>query len=1074
MKKIGAALLIVICLNGILWPGNTTVEFKRISVEQGLSQNTTMCILQDHEGFMWIGTEDGLNKYDGYTFKTYYQDLDNPYSLSHNRIRVIYEDRSRTLWIGTMGGGLNKFIREEEKFLHYTADPTDPHSLSENTVLSIYEDRSGNFWIGTYNGLNKFDREKEKFTHYPLVNSDTNDSHLVVGNWVMSIFEDSRGQLWIGTSRGLNLFDRIKGQCTRYQSTPGAPGAPGHGPVTINTNNITSICEDRSGMLWIGTFGGIKLFDPGEKKFIPFKDLHANPGTVETVFYDRIECMLKDRVDCCWIGTIKGLFKYDPETNKFKHFQHQPSIPRSSSSNLVMSIFEDQSSVMWIGTYHGLYKFDNKKKKFVHYKLPGNDSEENNNIFSIYEDSMGTLWLGTIKGGLVRFNKENGTITAYRTNPSDPYSISDNTVSAMLENRHGEFWVGTEKGLNRFDFPTKKFYRYIPDPHDPFSLSNGYIKSLCEDTAGRLWIGTQNGLNMFERKSRKFFVYKNEPGNPNSLSNNDIEGIYEERPGILFIGTYGGGLNRYDIEKNRFVHYRHDPGDSRSLSNNKIYTILEDRSGVPWIGTNSGGLDKFDKKTETFTRYTRKNGLPSNVIFGILEDNLGNLWLSTNRGVSKFDPKTEEFRNYTMDDGLQSYEFYPHAYYKSRDGEMFFGGSNGFNGFYPENVKNNPHIPRIVITSFLKLNEEVKLEKPVSEIKQLELSYNDRLFSFKFAALEYTAPERNKYAYRLEGFKDEWIQLDEKHEITFTRLPPGDYVLWVKGSNSDGVWNEEGTSIAILIRPPFYRSVWFMVMGGILLVAVLAFFYRVRTNNLKQNLERERLKKELKLKADFTAMLVHDLRNPLTAVIGYSAMLREYSDKMDISKTGKVIARTSEKMLILINDMLDISKFEAGKMTLNKKKAALFDVVTDIIEIMTPLMERKKINLTWEREATRLEETLFIDPERIGQVVSNLLSNAIKFVPEKGNIIIKLSRVNSGGYFQELSVIDDGPGVPVETRKHLFEKYVQLKTDYKLKGTGLGLTVSKMIVESHGGHIGFRPGPQGKGSVFFFRLPLPR
>lgn len=497
-----------------------------------------------------------------------------------------------------------------------------------------------------------------------------------------------------------------------------------------------------------------------------------------------------------------------------------------------------------------------------------------------------------------------------------------------------------------------------------------------------------------------------------------------------------------------------------------------DQSGTLWVGTNSGGLNKFDKKTGKFTHYTREDGLPNNVIFGILEDSLGNLWLSTNRGISKFNPKTGSFRNYTIDDGLQGYEFIPHSYFNSKRGEMFFGGSNGFNAFYPENVKNNPYIPRVVITSFLKLHEEVKLGKPLSEIKELKLSHKDYLFSFKFAALEYTAPERNKYAYKLEGLNDDWIQLNNKHDITFTGLSPGDYVFRVIGSNGDEVWNEEGTSITITIRPPFWSTGWFRLLVVVLLFVILAILYRIRTNSLRQKLEKERLKRELKLKADFTAMLVHDLRSPLTAVMGYSEMLREYPRKIDISKAGKMIARTCEKMLILINDMLDISKFEAGEMTMNRKNTAMFDIVTDIVEIMSPLVERKAINLVCEQEKAVKEETLFVDPERIGQVIANILSNAVKFTPEKGNIIIKLSRLdNNGSYFQELSVTDDGPGVPAETRKHLFDKYAQLKTT--LKGTGLGLTVSKMIVESHGGNIGFRPGFQGKGSSFFFRLPLP-
>jgi signal transduction histidine kinase len=426
-----------------------------------------------------------------------------------------------------------------------------------------------------------------------------------------------------------------------------------------------------------------------------------------------------------------------------------------------------------------------------------------------------------------------------------------------------------------------------------------------------------------------------------------------------------------------------------------------------------------------------------------------------------------------IEDGLQGYEFFPWSYYKSISGEMFFGGSNGFNAFYPQNVKDNPHIPPVVITTFLKYNKEVKLPKPLSEIKKLKLSYQDSFFSFQFAALDYTIPKRNKYAYKLEGLENDWIPLNHKSDITFTSLPPGDYVFRVKGSNSDGVWNEKGTSIAITISPAFWQTWWFKLFVAILLLGILAFLQRLLTNSLKQRLEKERLAKELKLKADFTAMLVHDLRSPLNVVMGYSEMLTEFPEEMDIPKTGKVITSSSEKMLTLINDMLDISKFEAGKMSLHRKNATLFEIVTNIIEIITPLLDRKGIKLVWEQETGTKKETLFIDPEKIGQVVNNLLSNAIKFTSQKGNIIIKLSRVNLDRKYHEISVTDDGPGVPAETQKFLFDKYAQLSTKVKKKGTGLGLAVSKMIIESHGGAIGYQAGPHGKGSTFYFRLPLP-
>ncbi len=451
--------------------------------------------------------------------------------------------------------------------------------------------------------------------------------------------------------------------------------------------------------------------------------------------------------------------------------------------------------------------------------------------------------------------------------------------------------------------------------------------------------------------------------------------------------------------------------------------------------------------------------------------------MSTNKGLSRFNPETGEFKNYDISDGLQSNEFNGGAFAKNKNGLMFFGGINGFNVFDPRKIKDNLYVPPVVLTDFQIFNKSVPirqaddspLKKSITETREIELTYRENSFSFGFAALNYISPEKNRYAYMLEGFNHDWIPLKKRQLVTYTNVPPGEYIFRVKGSNNDGKWNEKGTSVIINISPPFWATWWFRLSMIILFLGNFFLLHKIRTANIRQKLRRERLEKELKLKADFTAMLVHDLRSPLAAIIGYSEMLEEMPEKMDINRTGKVIAKSSEKMMTLIDDMLDLSKFEAGKMTLNKKNVTLFEIVTDIVEVMAPLLDRKEIGLVWEPDADTKEERIFIDPERIGQVVNNLLSNAIKFTPKKGTILIRLSRENS--HFLELSMTDDGPGVPAANRKYLFDKYTQLDKNLNVKSTGLGLAVSKLIIEAHEGTIGFRPGIDGKGSTFYFRLP---
>jgi signal transduction histidine kinase len=513
-----------------------------------------------------------------------------------------------------------------------------------------------------------------------------------------------------------------------------------------------------------------------------------------------------------------------------------------------------------------------------------------------------------------------------------------------------------------------------------------------------------------------------------------------------------------------------------------VFSIYRDSAGTLWIGTASG-LNKFDMINNRWTLYTRKDGLPNNFIYGVLEERpapgkpVGNLWMSTNKGLSRFNPETGEFKNYDISDGLQSNEFNAGAFIKSRNGLMFFGGINGFNVFDPHQIKENLYVPPVVLTDFQIFNKSVPirqaddspLKKSITEIREIDLTYRENSFSFGFAALNYISPEKNRYAYMLEGFNRDWILLEKRQLVTYTNVPPGQYIFKVEGSNNDGIWNEKGASVAITISPPFWNTWWFRLLMIVLFLGIFIFLHKMRTTNIRHKLRREQLEKELKLKADFTAMLVHDLRSPLTSILGYSNMLEEMPENVDINRAGKVIARSSEKMMTLINDMLDLSKFEAGKMTLNRRTVRLFEIVTEIVEVMAPLLDRKEINLVWEPDVDTKEEIVFIDPERIGQVVNNLLSNAIKFVASKGTILIRLSLEDI--HFLELSVTDDGPGVAPANRKYLFDKYAQLDKNLNVKSTGLGLAVSKLIIEAHGGTIGFRPGIEGKGSTFYFRLP---
>lgn len=834
-------ILIILPLSVFPQAQRKEIRFYHVSIEEGLSQSSVNCILQDRKGFMWFGTRDGLNQYDGYRFTIYRNEPYNSNSLSSNFVNSIYEDASGTLWVGTRGGGLNRFDPATGQLVHYQNDPENPNSLSNNNVLSICEDPGESekvLWIGTENGLNKFDCIEESFTCYK---NDPDDPYSISDNNINVIYKDSSGTLWIGTRNGgLNRFDRAQKRFSHYENDP-------ENPQSLNHNDVRSIYEDRSGALWVGTYGGglNKLVTSSDKGTPPtFICYTHDPNDPNSLSNDRVTSIYEDRMENLWAGTWNGgLNRFNREKKNFDHWLHNPKNPNSISNNYVWSIYEDRSGILWIGTSGGgINKIDRTRDKFRHYYHdPGNPNSLNNDeIWSIYEDKTGVLWIGTDVGGLNKIDREKERFTYYMHDPKNPFSLSYSEVRSIYEDP-GEtgnvLWIGTYRGgLNKFDRDKKQFTCYMNDPDNPKSLSSDFIVSIYGDSEGMLWIGTYGGgLNRFSRDKELFTRYMNDPENPKSLSNNFVHVIYEDRSGVLWIGT-DRGLNQFDRDKEQFVRYEYESDNPNSLSYNCVFSIYEDESGALWIGTFGGGLNKFEREKNKFTHYTEKEGLSNNAIYGILCDDEGSLWISTNDGLSKFNPKTETFKNYDINDGLQSREFNRGAYHKSKSGEMFFGGVSGFNAFYPDKIKESPYTPPILITDFQISNQSVgiggdsPLKKHINETEEIVLSYKNNIFSFEFVALDYRIPDKNQYAYVMEGFEKDWNYVGNRRFATYTALAPGDYTFRVKGSSSDGVWNEEGVSVRIKITPPFWKTWWFYLgcILGIIFSGIGIFRMRVR------------------------------------------------------------------------------------------------------------------------------------------------------------------------------------------------------------------------------------------------------
>jgi len=1026
-RRFCLALAIGVTSCGGLYAQADDLIFERISLEHGLSQNTVYCMIQDHKGFLWIGTQDGLNKYDGYDFKAYKHDPENPNSLNSSVITSIYEDHSKVLWVGTNNGGLNKFDRETETFIHYRHDPNDPKSLSGSFVSSIYEDRSGGLWIGTRDGgLNKLvlSDNHPTFIHY---RNESDDPNSLSHNYVNAIAEDQAGSLWIATNgEGLNKLVQEKTANTparfiQYKNDL-------HDPRSLSDNIVTSLCQDRAGTLWIGTTKGLdKLVanqDGGTPVFIHYMNDRNNPKSLS---HNSLSSIYVDHSGTLWIGTTKGLNKFVPGENAetdaaFSHYENDPTNAGTLSDNNVRTIYEDRSGILWIGTWNGgLNKLDRKRQSFTHYEHNPNalQSLSHNNVRTIYEDRSGVLWIGTRGGGLNRLDRKKKSFKHYKFDANNTKSLSHDYVWSILEDRVGTLWIGTYGGgLNKFDRKKETFTRYMYDPNNPNGLSHYNVTPIYEDRAGVLWVGTvSGGLNAFDREKGTFKHYKNDHDDPNSLSHNDVWSIFEDREDTLWIGTSGGGLNKFDRVTERFTHYKNDPKDSKSLSNNYVFSIHEDlhNGGMLWLGTWGGGLNRFDRKTGKFVRFREKDGLPNEVVYGILEDDQGNLWLSTNKGISRFNPKNKSFKSYNALDGLQSNEFNAGAYHKNSSGEMFFGGIRGFNAFHPDSVKDNPYIPPIVITAFRKFDETIASD--ISESVEFELAYKDKYLTFEFVALDYTHPEKNQYAVMLEGFNSDWIYSGTRRFASYTNLDPGNYVFKVKGSNNDGVWNEQGASIRMIIRPPFWESWWFRLLVATAFVGLLASIYQYRVSHL---LAVERLR--VRIASD----LHDDIGATLTKISLHSDLIQDGACSPEIIASLRKIGAMSRELVTTMSDVV---------WSIDARNDTIGDLLDRMRDFAVSVLSVKPVDVNFEvsgldehkRLPVPLRQNLYLI---FKEAINNIAKHAMA---SKVEIHVK----NLDGEFN-LTIRDDGKG----WQENEYEKL-----------TGHGVRNMKMRAERIGGRL---------------------
>jgi signal transduction histidine kinase/ligand-binding sensor domain-containing protein len=793
-------------------PPASTARFDRISAADGLPDDIVYSILQDRQGFMWFGTGNGLTRYDGYQFTVYHSDPSDPASLAHDTVYTIYQARNGDLWVGT-GSGLDRFEPTTRTFAHY---------LGGWTILSLYEDEAGILWVGTLSGLTHLDPADpgpSVFFRGSAGSGPTQPS----GDMVKAIVQDQQGQIWLGTGagpsfgydRGLDRFEPAAGTFVHYKHDPS-------NPASLSSGDVWAVFPDPQGGLWVGTDGGLSHLDRSSGTFTRYQHGPDDPLSLAN---DQVLAVLEDMAGRLWVGTAGGLDQLDRSQNRFIHYRYDQADAKSLSNDVVLALYEDRSGVVWIGTTAGVSRYDETASQFALYRSRADSPYRlsDDAVLAVVEDQSGELWVGTAAGGLNRLDRAAGTVTVYRHDPADPASLSSDGVTTLYEDRAGDLWAGTDnRWLERFDPETGTFVHY-------WYLSAGEARAIVEDRAGDLWMGTPNGLYRLNRATQTATHYRStaEP----ALSSNYVTALYELQDGRLLVGTGGGGVDVWDPVTGQFSYYRHDPANPNSLAHDSVYSFYEDPiEGVIWIGT-WHGLDRVERATGTASHYTEKEGLSGNAVIGIAADSAGMLWLITNRGLSRFDPGAETFRNYDAQDGLPDGGRSLAAVSQSQSGEILIGCSDGLVAFYPDRVPENPYPPPIAVTALSLFNEVTR--RDLSPDQPIELSYKQNFLSFEFAALDYTAPEKNQYAYRLEGVDADWVQAGTRRRADYPNLGPGSYLFWVRGSNNAGVWNEEGVAIPIAIAPPPWGTWWFRGLVLLVLLAAVVGTYRLRVRSIE-------------------------------------------------------------------------------------------------------------------------------------------------------------------------------------------------------------------------------------------------